>query len=117
MTEELFCDWLASAQPGQSVEYYRGPLLYDRVPSTNALQPRDRVALVALAKREMQAAEDGRMRLVQRRHGEGDYSYIAVKARQRRRAYRTTSVHMNSRPCLSPTRAPPVAEPVRPGPQ
>jgi hypothetical protein len=83
MTEELFCDWLASAQPGQRVEYYRGLLLHDRMPSSTALQARDRVALVGLAKRAMQAAEDDRVLLLQRRHGDGDYSYIAVKASRR----------------------------------
>ena len=79
-TEEMFCDWLAGAQPGQQFEYYRGLLAYDRMPSAEVLQPHDRVALVALAKRAMQAAEDGRVALVQRRHGESDYSYIAIKS-------------------------------------
>jgi hypothetical protein len=100
-TEELFCDWIASADPGQRIEYYRGLLLHDRVPNTTALQPRERVALVALAKRARQTAEDGRVLLVQRRHGEGDYSYIAIKARQQHRAYRTASVRMSSRSCLN----------------
>lgn len=79
-TEEMFCDWLAGAQPGQQFEYYRGLLAYDRMPSAEVLQPHDRAALVALAKRAMQVAEDGRVSLVQRRHGESDYSYIAIKS-------------------------------------
>jgi hypothetical protein len=76
----MFCDWLAGAQPGQQFEYCRGLLAYDRMPSAEVLQPRDRVALVALAKRAMQAAEDRRVSLVQRRQGECDYSYIAIKS-------------------------------------
>ena len=34
-----------------------------------------------LARQALLAAEDGRVHLLQRRHGDGDYSYIAVKAR------------------------------------
>jgi hypothetical protein len=83
MTEEMFCDWLASAPPGQRLEYYRGLLAHDRVPSTKVLHERDRVTLAAVAKRAMQAAEDGRVLLLQRRHGNSDYSYIAVKASRR----------------------------------
>lgn len=79
-TEEMLCDWLAGAPPGQQFEYYRGLLAYDRMPSAEVLQPHDRVGLVALAKRAMQAAEDGRVALVQRKHGESDYSYIAIKS-------------------------------------
>jgi len=86
---------LATAQPGQRVEYYRGLLLHDRMPSSIALQPRDRIALVALAKGAMQAAADGRVLLVQRRHGDGDYSYIVVKARQLRQR---NNLHLLVRP-------------------
>lgn len=95
MTEELFCDWLATAQSGQPVEYYRGLLLHDRMPSSTTLQPRDRIALVALAKRAAQAAADGRVLLVQRRHGDADYSYIAVRARQ---LSRRNDLHLPRRP-------------------
>jgi hypothetical protein len=97
-TEEMFCDWLAGAKPGQQFEYYRGLLAYDRMPSAEVLQPRDRAALVALAKRAMQVAEDGRVSLVQRRHGESDYSYIAIKCGpsplRRGRVHRTDQPRM-----------------------
>jgi hypothetical protein len=83
-TEEMFCDWLAGAQPGQQFEYYRGLLAYDRMPSAEVLEPRDRIALVALAKRAMQVAEVRRVSLVLRRHGENDYSDIAIKSRPSR---------------------------------
>jgi hypothetical protein len=91
MTEEMFCDWLASARAGQQLEYYRGLLAHDRVPSTKVLPERDRVALTALAKRAMQAAPGGRVHLVQRRHGDGDYSYIAVKSSVRLRVIRASA--------------------------
>ena len=80
LSPAAFSAWVARARPGQRLVYHRGLLLHERMPSSNALQPRDRVALVALAKRAMQAAEHGRVLLLQRRHGNSDYSYIAVKA-------------------------------------
>jgi len=33
------------------------------------------------ARRALIFAEEGRVHLVQRRHGDGDYSYLAIKAR------------------------------------
>ena len=42
---------------------------------------RDRLRLIALARQALIAAEDGRVHLIQRRHSDGDYSYIAVLAR------------------------------------
>ena len=80
MTEGGFCDWLASAKPGNKVEYCRGHLAYDRCPSVKTHSERDRKRLVALAKRVWQAAEDGCILPCQRRHGDGDYSYFAIKA-------------------------------------
>ena len=82
--EEHFCDWVADALPGERLEYHRGLLGHDRMPSAKALSEPDRLVLVALAKRAMQLAESGRVLLVQRRHGEGDYSYTAIRTRRRR---------------------------------
>jgi hypothetical protein len=84
ISEGRFCDWVAGALPGQRIEYYQGLLGHDRMPSAQALPEHDRLALVALAKRALQLAEDGRILLVQRRHGEGEYSYTAIKTRHRR---------------------------------
>ena len=80
MTERAFCDWLASVEPGACVEYYRGFLAFDRTPSAQVLSERRRQELVAVARRALQAAEDKRVLLVQRRHGDGDYSYFAILA-------------------------------------
>jgi hypothetical protein len=81
ISEERFCDWVAYAPPGQRLEYYRGFLASDRMPSTKALSEPDRRALVAVAKRVMQVAADGRVAPVQRRLADGEYSYIATRIR------------------------------------
>ena len=51
------------------------------MPSSNTFREPERKSLVAVARRAIQAAEDGLVHLVQRRHGPGDYSYLAIKAR------------------------------------
>ena len=81
--EATLCDWIAHAVPGATTIYYRGHLAFDRLPSTEVFAERERTRLVAVAKRALQAAEDGLIHLVQRRHGPQDYSYIAIKARSR----------------------------------
>ena len=78
-----FCHWLADAAPGTSLTYFRGHLAFDRMPSTSPFPEPERKRLVAVANRALQMAEDGRVHLVQRRHGPQHYSYIAVKARRR----------------------------------
>jgi hypothetical protein len=85
LAAEQFCRWLSMAAPGDSTVYYRGHLGRERCRSTTTLSERDRQALIALARQALLAAEDGRVHLLQRRHGGGDYSYIAIKARHRPR--------------------------------
>jgi hypothetical protein len=80
LAPEQFCGWLAMAMPGDSTVYYQGHLGRDRCRSTSVLSEPDRLRLIALARQALLAAEDGRVHLIQRRHGEGEYSYIAVKA-------------------------------------
>ena len=89
MTVDGFCNWVAKAVPADTTIYYRGHLGRDRCRSTTTLSERDRQALIALARQAMRAAEDGRVHLVQQRHGDGDYSYFAVKKshRERRRSH------------------------------
>ena len=82
--EAAFCNWIAQSTLGDSTVYFRGHLAYDRMPSAGTFREPERKRLVALAKRALQAAEDGLVHLVQRRHGPEDYSYIAVKAPVRR---------------------------------
>ena len=82
--EATFCDWIAQAAPGASVVYFRGHLASDRMPSAGTFGEPERKRLVAVARRALQSAEDSLVHLVQRRHGVGDYSYMAVKAHVRR---------------------------------
>ena len=71
--------WLDRATPGASVEYHRGLLARDRSPDSELREDvRRRVAEVADA--ACRAAEDGRVHLVQRRNGEFDFSYLAIKS-------------------------------------
>ena len=70
MTAAAFADWLAAAKPGARVEYHRGLLAWDR--EGMAGLPLDLLADAALA-----ASDAGLVHLVQRRHGEGSYSYEA----------------------------------------
>jgi hypothetical protein len=98
ITPDEFCSWLAKAMPGDATVYYRGHIGRDRCRSTTILSERDRQALIALARQALLAAEDGRVQLLQRRHGDGDYSYIAVKARvSDRRAARPRNIPSKTR--------------------
>ena len=74
-----FCDWLASASPGDRFEYHRGFLSLDRSPHAHGLPDRQRRRLVEVADFAMTAADSLRVFLIQRRLGDDDYSYIAVK--------------------------------------
>jgi hypothetical protein len=93
VTPDDLCGWLAMAMPGSATVYHRGHLGRDRCRSTTRLSERDRQGLIALARQALLAAEAGRVHLLQRRHGDGDYSYIAVKARTLRRASGATPEH------------------------
>jgi hypothetical protein len=99
ISEEQFCDWVAGALPGQRLEYHRGLLGRDRMPSAKELPEPDRLVLAAVAKRALQVAESGRVLLVQRRHGDGDYSYTAIKTRRRRTGIKAGIGVPGGRPC------------------
>ena len=78
--ENGLCDWLADATPGAALIYYRGHLGHDRMPSTKVLPEVLRRQVVDVATRIQQAAEDERVFLLQRRNGDDDFSYLAIKA-------------------------------------
>lgn len=81
MTHTEYIDWLASQpKPGTSIEYHRGFLFEDACPEQSKLGDKDRLALLKLRKTAWSSAEDGYVHLVQRRHGDKDYSYLAVAA-------------------------------------
>ena len=74
----LFLAWLKRAQPGEVLVYHRGLLAHDRARSDLTEPERRHVARIADA--AFEAAERGHVCLVQRRHGPGDFSYLAIKA-------------------------------------
>ena len=74
-----FNRWLLRALLGQQLEYHRGQLIWDGSPAS-ALAEGERRALARVADAALQAADDGVVHLVQRRNGELDFSYLAIKA-------------------------------------
>ncbi len=78
--ENTVCDWLADSMPGAALIYYRGHLGHDRMPSTKVLPEHLRRQVADVASRIRLAAEDGRVFLLQQRHGANDFSYLAIKA-------------------------------------
>jgi len=83
-----FCDWLAEAEAGSAIAYYRGHLVFDRLPEKSGLSIQKRHALVAVADRVMKAAENGFCFPLQRRLGPNDWLYLAVRASRLRSAPR-----------------------------
>jgi len=83
-----FCDWLADAESGSAIAYYRGHLVFDRLPEKSGLSIQKRHALAAVADRVMSAAANGFCFPVQRRLGPNDWLYIAIRATRLRSASR-----------------------------
>lgn len=98
--ENTFVDWLIDAEPGDRAVYYRGHLGFDRMPSANVLDRPTRTSLHAVAARVMVAAGQGLVIPVQKRIGDEDYLYLAVKARPGRLGLCRSAVP--SRPSLAP---------------
>jgi hypothetical protein len=80
LSARRFLGWLERAQPGEVLAYHRGLLAHDRARSDLTETERRHVARIADA--AFEAAEQGHVCLVQRRHGPGDFSYLAIKALQ-----------------------------------
>jgi hypothetical protein len=74
----LFRAWVARARPGQRLEYHRGLLALDRSKGTSSLNEAERRQLTAVADYALTLAGQGKLHLLQERHGDGDYSYWAV---------------------------------------
>jgi rhodanese-related sulfurtransferase len=79
LTAARFWSWLARTVPGAALEYHRGLLVLDRSPASE-LKDEERRTVAKLADAALQAAEEGRVHLVQRRNGDFDFSYFAIKA-------------------------------------
>ena len=100
--EEALCAWFGTATAGDRIEYWRGHLAVDVTPDHSMLMPEDRRQLGRVAARAFHLAEEDRVHLVQRRHGDGDYSYILIvrPRRQPVRARFATSI-LNAGPSPS----------------
>jgi hypothetical protein len=77
-TEIEFCAWVAQADAGGRLEYYRGSVAADTLSPLSPLTEPERGALRKLADGAYRAAEQGLVHLVQLRHGPDDYSYLAI---------------------------------------
>jgi hypothetical protein len=74
----LFRSWIKKATPGERLTYYRGFLARDRVQGTTSLEEAERRKLSALADHASALAGQGKLHLLQERHGNSDYSYWAI---------------------------------------
>ena len=83
LTADSFCRWLGRAVPGDRIEYHRGFLGCDRDPENSARPASERRRIDDLAEQVQSLAVAGLVGLVQRRYGDADYSYLAVKMRRR----------------------------------
>ena len=81
MDEATFEAWLKAAHPGSRITLHRGHLSVDREKRPDAADAHARAELNRLADRAMRASGQGLVHLVQKRHGDADYSYIAIRAR------------------------------------
>ena len=78
VSEIELCAWVAQAEPGASLAYWRGYLALDRTPFGRFADMPERAALALVGARAHDLAERGLVHLVQHRHGPEDYSYFAV---------------------------------------
>ena len=78
--EDEFEAWFRKATAGAHIEYHRGNLGIDRQRISSPFSERCRHEFAAIADRALALAEAGRLFLVQERHGDNDFSYIAVMA-------------------------------------
>ena len=88
LSEEDFCDWLGTAFPATRSSTTAGISPSTRRLASRRLSDADCRRLSRVARRALIFAEEGRAHLVQRRHGDGDYSYLAIKARTQTRRTR-----------------------------
>ena len=84
-----FEGWLRAAHPGSRITFHRGLLCVDRRKRPSEPHDPARDAIDRLADRAMRATEQGLVHLFQQRHGDADFSYLAIRTRtpvKRRRA-------------------------------
>ena len=78
LTEASLCGWFGQAAPGDTLTYHRGSLPHDRTPHTSRFSDSDRAELDLITRRTLWAFKCGLVHLLQRRHGDQDYSYYLI---------------------------------------
>ena len=81
LTDSTLCDWIATALPGERVQYHQGLLLLDRSATTSPYPTKERLRIHAVAKRAWQACELGLVHLVSQRVEPFVFRYLAVRTR------------------------------------
>ena len=72
-----FDEWINKSKPGDKITYYRG---YIMAPQLQKFSPTtDERRVNSLKKRVQHAYDNNIITLVQKRHGDLDYEYIAVR--------------------------------------
>ncbi|MFU8778865.1 MAG: hypothetical protein ACNA7M_14555 [Roseovarius sp.] len=78
ITDIAFCAWVAQAEPGEALVYYRGFLVVDTETELGGLSVKERRALRALADAAFRAAQQGLVHLVQVRMATDRFDYLAI---------------------------------------
>jgi hypothetical protein len=78
ITEITFCAWLAQAEPGATLVYYRGFLAVDTDTPLVGLTQEERRALRQLRDAAFRAAEQGLVHLAQARLATDRFAYLAI---------------------------------------
>ena len=77
MSAKAFQNWINKSRKGEKLSYYRGYIVdptIQRIAPTN-----DRVRVKKFQRQVMNAYDDNLVTLVQKRHGNLDYEYIAIR--------------------------------------
>jgi len=77
MSFKAFQNWINKSRKGEKLSYYRGYIVdptIQRIAPTN-----DRVRVKKFQRQVMNAYDDNLITLVQKRHGNLDYEYIAIR--------------------------------------
>lgn len=82
LSEADLCSWIGEATPGHRIEYHRGSLARDICAQVSRLPEAARGELARVARRARWGVEAGLLHLVQHRHGDDDYSYVAIARRK-----------------------------------
>ena len=77
MSFKAFQNWISKSRKGEKLSYYRGYIVdptIQRIAPTN-----DRVRVDKFRRQVMNAYDDNLVTLVQKKHGNLDYEYIAIR--------------------------------------